>query len=123
MASCAAATVAPSARVAPPRPARRPRPSASAAPSAIAPPPAAASRPAPARTRRQAARSTRRRPDAASARELDHAQHGARRARAHVLGHGDAQLGRLVAQRRVDALEIDGLHVLAEAAGLVELLV
>ena len=55
-------------------------------------------------------------------RELDHPQHRARRARADVVGDGDPLLGRLVAQRAVDALEIGRLHVLAQAARLVELL-
>ena len=46
-------------------------------------------------------------------RKLDHPHHRPRRALPHVLGHGDSLFGRLVAQRLVDVLEIDRLHVLA----------
>src|SRR5580704_15856261 len=71
-----------------------------------------------AKRRRPAARAR----SADSRRELDHLEHRPRGAGADLLGDGDALGGRLVAQRAVDALEIGRLHVAAEAARLVELL-
>src|SRR4051794_30440741 len=55
-------------------------------------------------------------------RQLDHPEHRARGARPYVFRYCDPPVGWLVPQRLVDVLEVVGLHVVAEAAGLVELL-